>query len=91
MSDEHLGRISIFKYPAYLESPTTRPILSVVYRAWPKERDLERTKIENMMAMNVIKPAQTEWTSTVVFARKKDETLRFCVDYRELDAATSRD
>ena len=32
-----------------------------------------------------------EWTSPVVFVPKTDETLRFCVNCRKLDAATVRD
>lgn len=43
------------------------------------------------MQLNVIELVQTEWEAMIVFDPKKDETLRFCVDYRELNAITVRD
>lgn len=33
----------------------------------------------------------SEWASTVMLARKKDEKLRFCTEYRKLDSMTIRD
>lgn len=44
-----------------------------------------------MFADNIIETAQTEWTSSIVFAAKRDGTLHFCVDYRKLNALTNRD
>lgn len=40
--------------------------------------------------MNVIDPIQIKWASLVVFAPKKDGTLRFFVDYRKRNAVTIR-
>ena len=36
-------------------------------------------------------PPTSEWASSVVHAPKADESLRFCVNYRKLDAATIPD
>lgn len=43
-----------------------------------------------MLDENIIKPAQTEWASPIVFAPKEDENLRFCHDYRKLNAVTKQ-
>lgn len=32
-----------------------------------------------------------EWAVPTVFVSKKNETLQFCIDYRELNAVTKRD
>ena len=41
--------------------------------------------------MDVVEPSESEWASPIVFALKKDGSLRFFVDYRRLNKATIRD
>lgn len=43
------------------------------------------------MKYEVIEPATKEWASLVVFAPKKDGSIRFCVDYPKLSAINVRD
>lgn len=44
-----------------------------------------------MLQRGVIEPPSSPWASPIVFVRKKDETTRFCVNYRRLSAATVKD
>ena len=44
-----------------------------------------------MQKNNVIKPSESPWASPVVLVRKRDGTLRFCVDYRALNSVTKLD
>ena len=44
-----------------------------------------------MLSSDVIRPSNSPWASLVVMVRKKDGSLHFCVDFRQLNAATVKD
>ena len=85
-----LGRIGATKHRIELKSGA-RLIYQAPYRAGPIAREKEKTEIDRMLRAGVIEPTSAEWASPVVFVHKKDGTMRFCVDYRKLNAVTVRD
>ena len=50
-----------------------------------------RQHIQEMLACGAIRHSSSPWASNVVFARKKDGSLRLCLDFRRLNKQTVRD
>lgn len=90
MWDGHLGQIKIAKICTELASNITQLVHSVPYQAVPRAREFENAEIDKMLPQKVIEPDQTEWTALIVHSPEKDGSLRFCVDYRKLNAVTKR-
>ena len=48
-------------------------------------------QVQQMLSSGVIRPANSPCASPVVMVKNKDGSLRFCVDFRQLNAATIKD
>ena len=51
----------------------------------------EQQHLETMLTAGVIQPSTSEWASAPVLFRKKDGTVRWCIDYRTLNDRTAKD
>lgn len=63
-------------------------------RAYPQnaeQRVATDQIIENMLRSKQIRPSISPWSSPMLLARKKDGSFRFVVDYRKLNAVTTKD
>ena len=47
--------------------------------------------LNDMPRQGIIEPATSPWASNVVLAKKKDGTLRCCIDFRQLNDITRKD
>ena len=47
--------------------------------------------IQEMLDRGAICPSQSPWCNAVMLVRKKDGTLRFCIDFRHLNACMKKD
>jgi hypothetical protein len=69
--------------------PGTAPISRRPYRMPPDELAELKRQLEELSKKGFIRPSKSEWGCPALFVKKKKEgTLRMCVDYRPLNAVT---
>ncbi len=74
-----------------IDTGDSRPINAVPYRMSPTEKKRVADEIETMLKNDVIRPSRSPWAAPVVLVTKKDGSIRFCVDYRKINAVTKKD
>jgi len=70
--------------------PDARPIARNPYRLSPEEREVLKQRLKELIEAGHIRASSSAWGSPVLFVRKKDGSLRMCIDYRQLNKYTVR-
>jgi hypothetical protein len=68
--------------------PGTTPISKSSYRMPPKELAELKKQLQEFLDEGYIRPSSSPWGCPALFVKKKDGSLRLCVDYRPLNAVT---
>jgi len=68
--------------------PGTTPISKRPYRMPPKELAELKIQLQELLDKGFIRPSASPWGCPALFVKKKDDSLRLCVDYRPLNAVT---
>ena len=64
--------------------PGTTPISKAPYRMAPTELKELKEQLVEMLDKGFINPSASSWGAPVLFVKKKDGSMRLCIDYHEL-------
>ncbi|KAL4017102.1 hypothetical protein IC575_024776 [Cucumis melo] len=70
-----------------LESGTAS-ISRAPYRMAPAELKELKVQLQELLHKGFIRPSVSPWGAQVLFVKKKDGSMRLCIDYRELNKVT---
>ncbi|KAL0556808.1 hypothetical protein IC582_005325 [Cucumis melo] len=68
--------------------PGTVPISRAPYRMAPTELKELMVQLQELLDKGFIRPSVSPWGAPVLFVKKKDGSMRLCIDYRELNKVT---
>ena len=86
-----MGHTNATKHKIVLKDPDTPPFKERFRRIPPPQLDEVREHLKLMLDAGVICPSNSPWCNAVVLVRKKDGSLRFCIDFRKLNSLTVKD
>ncbi|KAL0549996.1 hypothetical protein IC582_014491 [Cucumis melo] len=66
----------------------TAPISRAPYRIAPAELKELKVQLQELLDKGFIRPSVLPWGAPVLFVKKKDGSMRLCIDYRELNKVT---
>nr|GFB28929.1 putative reverse transcriptase domain, aspartic peptidase domain protein [Tanacetum cinerariifolium] len=70
--------------------PGAEPISKAPYRKAPIELKELKDQLQELLERGFIRPSVSPWGAPVLFVKKKDGSMRLCIDYRELNKITIR-
>ncbi|KAL0544942.1 hypothetical protein IC582_020072 [Cucumis melo] len=68
--------------------PDTAPISRASYRMALTELKELKVQLQELLDKGFIRPSLSPWGAPVLFVKKKDGSMRLCIDYRELNKVT---
>ena len=89
LDDLDLGKTAMVKHEIKLTDYT--PFKERYRRIPPQQYEEVKKHLQEMLEVGAIRRSNSPWASAVVLVRKKDGSLRFCIDLRKLNARTIKD
>jgi len=88
-SSADIGFCSILQHD--IDTGDAQPIRQAPRKPQLAARDAEDEILNEMLKTCVIEPSMSSWASPICLVRKKDNTFRFCIDYRRVNAVSKKD
>nr|GEW00533.1 putative reverse transcriptase domain-containing protein [Tanacetum cinerariifolium] len=68
--------------------PGAAPVARAPYRLSPSELIELSDQLKELLEKGFIRPSSSPWGAPMLFLKKKDDSFRMCIDYRELNKLT---
>ncbi|GKF43152.1 hypothetical protein Tco_0129704 [Tanacetum coccineum] len=69
-------------------TPGATPVAKYPYHLSPSELEELPGQLKELQDKGFIRPSSSPWGALVLFVKKKDDSFRMCIDYRELNKLT---
>lgn len=89
IEEKGLGRTNLITHR--IDTGDAQPIRQRYYRMSPEKQRILLEQVDEMLALDVIEPCESAWSSPVLIVTKKNGQPRFCLDSRKLNAVTKKD
>ena len=86
-----VGHTKAAKHKIVLKDPDTPPFKERFHRIPPPQLDEVCVHLKMMLNAGVIRPSNSPWCNAVVLVRKKDGSIRLCIEFRKLNVLTVKD
>ena len=87
--DSDLGHFKEMKFK--IDTGDSQPVKHKMRRTPLGFEKEEEGHLNKMLENGIIRKSESSWASSPVLVRKKDGTVRYCLDYRDLNAKTVKD
>ena len=91
LEKNEIGHTKAAEHVIELKDPNVTPIKEWFRRIPPPHVDEVREHLKLMLDAGAIRLSNSPWCNAVVLVRKKDGSLRFCIDFRRLNSMTKKD
>ena len=89
LDDLELGSTSQIRHEIKLSDP--KPFKDRYRQIPPQQFEEVQAHLQDMLKVGAIRKSTSPWANPVVLVRKKDGSLRFCIDLRKLNSCTIKD
>ena len=91
LEKNEIGHTKMVEHSIVFKDPETPPFKERFRRILPPQVDKVQEHLKMMLDAGAIRPSNSPWCNAVVLVRKKDGSLRFCIDFRRLNSLTRKD
>ena len=83
------GRTSVNEH--HIGTGLAQPVRLPPYRLPHAYHEAVKKELQEMLSSGIIEPSSSEWSAPIVLVKKKDGSIRLCVDYRRLNQVSRSD